>query len=52
MDCAIIHKAPRKSLWDRIKNHLKEDIRTDLLLESELISLAFATGIIDAASFA
>ena len=42
---------PRKSLWARTKRHLREDIQTDFLLESELISLTFATGIIDAASF-
>ena len=45
-------KIPPKSIRARTKLHFEKDVRTDFLLESELISLAFATGIIDAASFA
>lgn len=43
---------PRNFLWAGTERHLREEIQTDFLLEAELISLAFATGIIDAASFA
>ncbi|KAJ6095455.1 hypothetical protein N7486_006201 [Penicillium sp. IBT 16267x] len=47
MPCSEHCSKLRSRLWF----YLKEDIREDLLLESELIFLSFATGIQDAASW-
>lgn len=47
MSCVATSSKPKPKLW----LYLTEDIREDLLLESQLVLLSFATGIQDAASW-